>query len=118
MTTPRPTIRRPLGSLAGNGHNLPKESPDRDERDLAYKESLGALTGKPVTTPSARRQSVGTMDDSGEGVEVGDIVGVPGGMTGIVKFLGTVSGKKGTFAGVELSREYAARGKNDGDVDG
>lgn len=58
------------------------------------------------------------MDDNLESIEVGDIVGVPGGMTGIVKFLGAVNGKKGTFAGVELSREYAARGKNDGDVDG
>ena len=43
---------------------------------------------------------------------------MPGGMYGVVKFVGGVSGKKGTFVGVELAREYAARGKNDGDVDG
>ena len=55
---------------------------------------------------------------SGDGLEVGDTVDVPGGMHGIVKFLGEVKGKKGIFAGVELSREFAARGKNDGDVEG
>lgn len=61
----------------------------------------------------ARRQS-GT---DGE-VEVGDLVDVPGNMHGTVKFVGSVDGKKGIFAGVELSEEYANRGKNNGDVDG
>ncbi|KAL8694058.1 MAG: hypothetical protein Q9218_001236 [Villophora microphyllina] len=55
---------------------------------------------------------------SGDGLEVGDAVNVPGGMHGTLKFIGEVKGKTGVFAGVELSREYAARGKNDGDVDG
>lgn len=55
---------------------------------------------------------------SGDDLEVGDIVDVPGGMHGAVKFIGEVKGKKGIFAGVELSREFAARGKNDGDVEG
>lgn len=53
-----------------------------------------------------------------EELEVGDLVDVPGSMYGTVKFVGTVHGKKGTFAGVELSEEFAARGKNSGDVDG
>ncbi|ORY19391.1 hypothetical protein BCR34DRAFT_471699 [Clohesyomyces aquaticus] len=51
-------------------------------------------------------------------IEVGDTVDVPGGMYGVVKFIGSVRGKKGVFAGVELGREYASRGKNDGDVEG
>lgn len=51
-------------------------------------------------------------------VEVGDTVEVPGGMTGVVKYIGPVNGKTGNFAGVELSHEFAQRGKNDGDVDG
>lgn len=55
---------------------------------------------------------------AGSDIEVGDTVDVPGGMYGVVKFIGTVHGKKGIFGGVELAREYAARGKNDGDVDG
>ncbi|KIV89847.1 hypothetical protein PV10_07215 [Exophiala mesophila] len=49
---------------------------------------------------------------------VGDSVMVPGDMHGVVKFIGPVAGKKGTFAGVQLSNEYAARGKNSGDVEG
>lgn len=51
-------------------------------------------------------------------VQVGDLVNVPGGMYGTVKFLGSVAGKPGRFAGIELSSEHAARGKNNGDVDG
>ncbi|KAI9873275.1 MAG: hypothetical protein M1823_007960, partial [Watsoniomyces obsoletus] len=48
-------------------------------------------------------------------VKVGDTVTVPGDMHGVVKFVGTVAGKKGTFAGVQLAPEYAPRGKNSGD---
>jgi dynactin complex subunit len=58
------------------------------------------------------------MGGDGQDIEVGDAVDVPGGMHGVVKFIGSVRGKKGVFAGVELDREFAARGKNDGDVDG
>ena len=52
-----------------------------------------------------------------EDIQVGDSVDVPGNMHGTVKFVGTVQGKKGTFAGVELSEEFASKGKNSGDVD-
>ncbi|KAH8648927.1 hypothetical protein BGZ60DRAFT_474176 [Tricladium varicosporioides] len=55
---------------------------------------------------------------NGEDLDVGDLVDVPGNMHGTVKFIGSVNGKKGVFAGVELSEEYAPRGKNSGDVDG
>lgn len=48
----------------------------------------------------------------------GDPVEVPGNMTGTVRFIGSVAGRKGTFAGVELHPEFAVRGKNNGDVDG
>ncbi|KAJ0421068.1 18S rRNA biogenesis protein [Aspergillus carlsbadensis] len=51
-------------------------------------------------------------------VQVGDVVNVPGGMHGTVKFLGVVAGKPGRFAGIELAQEHAKRGKNSGDVDG
>jgi dynactin complex subunit len=39
-------------------------------------------------------------------------------MHGVVRFVGSVQGKKGVFAGVELHPEFAPRGKNSGDVDG
>ncbi|KAL2398472.1 hypothetical protein ABEF95_000412 [Exophiala dermatitidis] len=51
-------------------------------------------------------------------IRVGDTVTVPGDMHGVVKFIGPVAGKKGTFAGVQLAPEYAPRGKNSGEVDG
>ena len=43
---------------------------------------------------------------------------VPGDMHGMVKFIGPVAGKRGTFAGVQLATEYAGRGKNSGEVEG
>lgn len=51
-------------------------------------------------------------------LEVGDLVNVPGDMYGTVKFVGTVRGKNGQFVGVELDGRFAAKGKNNGDVDG
>jgi hypothetical protein len=54
----------------------------------------------------------------GDDVAVGDTVDVPGSMFGTVRFIGTVAGRKGTFAGVELNQDFASRGKNSGDVDG
>ena len=51
-------------------------------------------------------------------IKVGDLVNVPGGMYGTVRYLGTVAGKPGKFAGIELGAEHARRGKNNGDVDG
>ncbi|KAJ9609833.1 hypothetical protein H2200_006162 [Cladophialophora chaetospira] len=51
-------------------------------------------------------------------VNVGDTVMVPGDMHGVVKFIGSVAGKRGIFAGVQLATEYAGRGKNSGEVDG
>ena len=55
---------------------------------------------------------------TGDDVVAGDTVDVPGGMYETVRFVGSVQGKKGTFAGVELDQNFAARGKNNGDVDG
>ncbi|KAL6715856.1 hypothetical protein ACLMJK_006817 [Lecanora helva] len=75
----------------------------------------------PFTMYPSRPANGGTATDdknSNQNLEVGALVDVPGGMHGTIKFIGEVKGKKGHFAGVELSKEFAARGKNDGDVDG
>ncbi|CAJ2501802.1 Uu.00g046550.m01.CDS01 [Anthostomella pinea] len=64
--------------------------------------------------PLTPRKGAGAGDD----FALGDVVDVPGSMSGIVRFVGSVGGKKGTFAGVELHPEFLARGKNSGDVDG
>jgi hypothetical protein len=52
----------------------------------------------------------------GRDIGVGNKVVVPGDMHSVVKLIGIVNGKKGMFAGVQLSREYASRRKNDGEV--
>lgn len=83
---------------------------------LAHDLNSSPLTMAPLTPVPNRTVNgdrVGNRD-----LVVGDMVDVPGGMHGTVKFIGEVKGKKGIFAGVELSREWAARGKNDGDVEG
>lgn len=60
----------------------------------------------------------GKSASANDGFDLGDNVEVPGNMTGTVRFVGSVAGRKGTFVGVELHPEYAVRGKNNGDVDG
>ncbi|RAL62372.1 hypothetical protein DID88_004938 [Monilinia fructigena] len=76
-----------------------------------FDEDSRTIGNMPPYTPSR----VGGGPDE---LEVGDIVDVPGNMYGTVKFVGSVQGKKGVFAGVELSEMFASKGKNNGDVDG
>jgi hypothetical protein len=76
--------------------------------ELNRKASLHALSGTMPVTPSAMAGNL----------EIGDTVNVPGEMYGTVRFVGSVRGKAGRFVGVELDREFAAKGKNDGDVEG
>lgn len=81
--------------------------------DVTRKTSMRNLPSHsrdPITPGSGR------MDAAD--LEVGDLVTVPGNMYGTVKFVGNIAGKAGIFVGVELDREFAARGKNDGDADG
>ena len=73
------------------------------------------FTMNPV--PGRTKTVIGDKFGNNE-IAVGDFVDVPGGMHGIVRFIGPVTGKPGIFAGVELNQEWAARGKNNGDVDG
>jgi hypothetical protein len=88
-------------------------------RELARKASLNALTAATQTSPTTTTASaMSRMGADGREIAVGDVVDVPGDMHGLVKFVGSVRGKKGVFAGVELAKEFASRGKNDGDVDG
>lgn len=84
---------------------------------LTYDSNSTSSAMQPLSSPPMNRTVNGDKVGN-RNLEVGDIVDVPGGMHGTVKFIGEVKGKKGIFAGVELSREWAARGKNDGDVEG
>lgn len=116
----------PYGQKTPRQRPMPRNASPDDTRASARKASLNALLGGNPTTPRAAPFSatIGpgstrpTMPEGQIDIDVGDTVEVPGGMTGTVKFLGNVRGKKGIFAGIELSTEYADRGKNDGDVEG
>lgn len=146
--TPRRVLARPRPSILNNGINTASspnlaasfnslQPPALRGNPLTRKTSLSALTsGSLATIPDASAQySLKVLDEysptprkmppftpsrarDGDDLEVGDLVDVPGSMHGTVKFVGNVQGKKGTFAGVELSEEFAIRGKNNGDVDG
>lgn len=107
LNTPRHRgIQRPsMGTTNSNSPNMLGAS-----TSVHRKASYNALMGKGPQTP------VSKMSDSE--LDIGDMVNVPGDMFGTVRFIGNVKGKAGTFVGVELGRDFAARGKNDGDVDG
>lgn len=81
-----------------------------DSEGYAYNSVLTGDTMPPPVTPG--------RFGGGDDITIGDAVDVPGNMTGTVRFIGSVAGRKGNFAGVELHPEYAPRGKNSGDVDG
>ena len=88
---------------------------------LARKTSYNQLTQNSLAQLNDPHYGAGDRSQaarSGGGVEVGDVVDTPGGLYGVVKFIGSVRGKAGSFVGVELEGELAGRGKNDGAVEG
>lgn len=138
------TVSSPNLSASYNNNNL--QSPPsyagapglRPPNALLRKGSLTALTSGslasipdateayPLSTVLDEDSSAGdrmagytpTRGGDGNDLELGDVVDVPGNMYGTVKFIGSVQGKKGVFAGVELNPTFASKGKNNGDVDG
>ncbi|KZF25947.1 hypothetical protein L228DRAFT_264385 [Xylona heveae TC161] len=124
-------------NLAASYQRPPMPSPLSASAIMARKASFNQLTAGSLASVPDNSDSYGLGDSqrsargtpktpttrvvptNGDGdIEVGDTVNVPGGMYGTIKFIGAVKGKNGVFAGVELSREWASRGKNDGAVDG
>ena len=126
------TPRSSLTVTSNNNHKQQNYSPEpytatgAGHADVNHRLVNNTTARESADTSSARRgsrQLSGASDSIMEsyqdaGLEVGDVVEVPGGMTGTVQYIGPVKAKKGIFAGVELSKEFAARGKNDGDVEG
>ncbi|KAL2017496.1 hypothetical protein VTK56DRAFT_2038 [Thermocarpiscus australiensis] len=98
------------GSYAALTQNSLAAIPD-DSQSYAFKSVLTSDTTMP--SPLTPGRPAGADE-----IAIGDTVEVPGNMTGTVRFIGSVAGRKGTFAGVELHPEFATRGKNSGDVDG
>ncbi|KAL2270139.1 hypothetical protein VTJ83DRAFT_2323 [Remersonia thermophila] len=107
------------GSVAALTQNSLAAIPD-DSHAYAYNSVLNSSNTDemppmpPPHTPGRFAAAAHAADD----IAIGDTVEVPGSMMGTVRFIGPVTGRKGTFAGVELHPEFAARGKNNGDVDG
>ncbi|KAF8469527.1 hypothetical protein BDZ91DRAFT_55178 [Kalaharituber pfeilii] len=96
---------------------------------LARKASFQQLTQNSTSQESPLEFSLSSLQSrnrvdhgkkaiNGGDIEVGDVVDTPGGMHGVVKFIGSVRGKNGIFCGVELEGNIAGKGKNDGIVDG
>lgn len=75
------------------------------------KASLNALVGG--ASPPANR-----IGADGRDIGVYEKVDVPSVMHGEFKSIGIVNRNKGTFAGVQLSRDYASRRNNNGEMDG
>ena len=109
--TRKPSLGYPLSVFS------PQSDSHNDQRLSASNNVASSSLTMTPSQPTASR-NIGDDKNGNQNLEVGDYVDVPGGMHGTIKFIGEVRGKKGTFAGVELAKEWAARGKNDGDVDG
>ncbi|KAH6854247.1 hypothetical protein B0I37DRAFT_320232 [Chaetomium sp. MPI-CAGE-AT-0009] len=101
------------GSVAALTQNSLASIPD-DSEGYAYKAYNSDLTSDAMPPMPHTPGRLGGGDE----VAIGDTVDVPGNMTGTVRFIGSVAGRNGNFAGVELHPDYAPRGKNSGDVDG
>ncbi|KAI1263118.1 hypothetical protein F5Y18DRAFT_142291 [Xylariaceae sp. FL1019] len=86
-----------------------------DSESYAYNSVLNESTTDGTMPPPL---TPGKNNVAADAFSVGEQVDVPGNMVGTVRFVGIVAGKKGLFAGVELNQEFAARGKNNGEVDG
>lgn len=128
-------LRRPIAPSASTPDlNAAFTAHSRLSAALSRKTSLAALTSStlasiPDVSETYALDSVlsdsnmipatpGRPGAASDDVVVGESVEVPGGLQGTVRFVGTVQGKKGQFVGIELHREFAVRGKNNGDVDG
>ncbi|KAJ7703320.1 hypothetical protein B0H17DRAFT_1042700 [Mycena rosella] len=75
----------------------------------------------PTTRPASRQSDVFTRSSSraGRSFDVGDNVRIESlGYEGILRYLGTIDGKPGLWAGVELGGGFAGKGKNNGTVNG
>ncbi|KAK6985240.1 hypothetical protein R3P38DRAFT_3102133 [Favolaschia claudopus] len=76
----------------------------------------------PTTRPASRQSDVfgrSTSRATGRAFDIGDNVRIESlGYEGTLRFLGSIDGKPGLWAGVELGGGFAGKGKNDGSVAG
>lgn len=99
----------------------PRGTPVRNgDRTYSRRGSLAATPGSrvPSGSPASPLVDGRLMAMDGDVVSVGDVVRTRSGQRGVVRFVGTVQGRRGTFCGIELVDECRGAGKNDGSVNG
>ncbi|KAK4205294.1 hypothetical protein QBC40DRAFT_215482 [Triangularia verruculosa] len=114
---PVPQLLSRKASVAALTQNSLAGIPD-DSEAYAYNSVLASDNNNNNNSNSIMPLTPGRLSVAGgDDVQVGDVIDVPGNMTGTIRFIGPVTGRKGTFVGVELHPDFAGRGKNSGDVD-
>lgn len=123
---PRSSIGRPPSSASASSsrqgdRTVPVTPPRR--QSTAYTPGsavrIGSTPRSSVTSRSESRLSDALTRDSSRAsqrpLEVGDRVKIESlSLEGTLRFLGEITGKPGQWAGVELSGQFAGKGKNDG----
>lgn len=102
--------------------DVPVTPAKRTSDTLAPSSARLARTASNVSSASSFRTAFSSANRGDEGSneappQVGDRVKAAA-MEGILRYVGEVNGKPGTWAGVELVGEYVGKGKNDGTVQG
>ena len=127
---PRSSIGRPPSSASASSsrqgdRTVPVTPPRR--QSTAYTPGsavrIGSTPRSSVTSRSESRLSDALTRDSSRAsqrpLEVGDRVKIESlSLEGTLRFLGEIAGKPGQWAGVELSGQFAGKGKNDGSAAG
>jgi len=95
-------------SSAYSSASMPKPPPTRSKTPVSVR-------------PQSRQSDVFARSSSraGKTFEMGDNVRIESlGFEGVLRYFGAIDGKPGLWAGVELSKGFAGKGKNDGSVGG
>lgn len=127
-----PPVRSP--SVASAVSTASSTGPTRTPNSIAYQMKTPAAPPPPPlfsplysarpssTRPESRTSTTGARSSSRakiSAIEIGDAVRIESlAMEGILRYLGEIKGKPGTYAGVELSGTFVGQGKNDGSVAG
>ncbi|KAJ8102550.1 hypothetical protein POJ06DRAFT_244982 [Lipomyces tetrasporus] len=96
----------------------PSPSPSVARSRMSRSSSVYGRSPSAASTTSPRPPSARGFVDEPVEFGVGDLVYVPGGLRGVVLYIGQVVGKNGEFAGVDLLGPDADKGKNNGTVNG
>ncbi|KAJ3495476.1 hypothetical protein NLG97_g3366 [Lecanicillium saksenae] len=112
-------LRRPIAASASTPDlNAAFTAHSRLSAALSRKTSLAALNASTLASIPDVSETYAIDSVFNDSNMIPATPGRPGALVDDVVVGDTVEGKKGQFVGIELNREFAARGKNNGDVDG